>query len=556
MWSRVRAVVVSVLVCVLVLVLERSAVAGRLVESETIEHGGITRWFDWYEPDALPAGPVPLLIVLHGGTGSNDETITGAMGEFRTVADEEKFVVIYPNGTSPATGQSGPSGSLQWNDCREDAGGADTDADDVGFVAAVVDWAEGRWSIDRERVYAAGGSNGGMMAFRLAFELSDRFAAVAGVVANLPVSKRECPKKPARPISVLVMDGTEDEIMPWRGGDVGNERGKVVSAIETRNFWRTFLGIATPARQATLADRDSGDGGTVQEQIYCGGREGTQLAFYRVNGAGHTFPSIRWDVPDVLEGVLGEQNRDVETARVAWRFLARQRLSGTPGPCGDGCLDAGEVCDDGNTDDGDCCASDCTAGDTCTACERCDVVTRTCFAAPQTTCRTGTGGAVLLRDAGGGGDRLKWEWTGGDVVPGELGDPAATDDLTLCVFDQTPRALVSSVVPAGGRCAGTACWVRRTSGAVSYRDPRRARSPIQRAFVKPGGAGQSRIRLVGRGPTLGVPALRPLDVPLRVQLRSAAGGCWQSYCDGAGDAGLAGRFTSTCGGSPSGAFSR
>lgn len=294
--------------------------AGTFLESETLQHGGIDRYYDLYVPDGLGDAPSPLLIVLHGGTQSNDVLKGGAALELRVLADAERFVLALPNGTSSVSGTSGPSGSFNWNDCRSDSGPADTVADDTGFVATLIDALAARYPIDPERVYATGASNGGMMTYRLALELSSRIAAIGASIANLPANS-ECRDAPEEPLSLLIMNGTADAIMPWAGGQVGGNRGLVLSAEATRDFWRERLGTAPEAQRTEFPDLDPGDGGIVTKDVYAGGREGSSVVFYTVNGGGHVPPSIAYPAG-------GAQNHDVEAVHEMWSFLATQRLSG------------------------------------------------------------------------------------------------------------------------------------------------------------------------------------------------------------------------------------
>jgi len=299
--------------------------AGTLVRDETLEHGGIARWYDVWLPDAAPAttAPAPLVVVLHGGTQSNDALESGALLELRAVADEEGLLLALPNGTSSASGASGPSGSFNWNDCRADAGPAATVADDVGFVAALIDAVSARWPVDRDRVYVLGASNGGMMAYRLALELSDRIAAVAAAIANLPLNG-ECRAAPERPLSVLIMNGTADSIMPWNGGQVAGNRGLVASAHATRDFWIDALGTQPTPAHVDFPDLDPSDGSTVSLDLYANGAAGAEVAFYTVAGGGHTTPSV-------AHPTGGAQNRDLEAVRQMWGFLADKRRAGAPG---------------------------------------------------------------------------------------------------------------------------------------------------------------------------------------------------------------------------------
>jgi polyhydroxybutyrate depolymerase len=309
-----------VLLCAGIAGIVTPARAGTFLESETLPHGGVTRWYDLYVPDGVDGGaPVPLLLVLHGGTLSNDGPRAGQGLRLRALADDERFVIAFPNGTYSENGQSGPSGSFNWNDCRSDAGAAETGADDTGFIADLIDAIAARYPIDAQRVYVAGASNGGMMAYRLALELSDRIAAVAAAIANQPANS-ECVDAPSEPLSILIMDGTADPIMPWAGGSVAG-RGLVLSAEATRDFWRERLGTGPTPQHTDFPDLDPNDVGTVTSDRYTGGRNGSEVLFYTLNGSGHAPPSIAYPS-------LPAQNHDIETYDEFWRFLSAHRRSG------------------------------------------------------------------------------------------------------------------------------------------------------------------------------------------------------------------------------------
>ncbi|MDP3939337.1 MAG: PHB depolymerase family esterase [Deltaproteobacteria bacterium] len=313
------------------LLLPRTALAqfGTLVENVTLQHAGVTRYFNYYLPFGLPASHVPLLLVLHGGGRSKDDVTVGALSRFAGLADTHKFIIVAPNGTVPGTGLSGPMGEFNWNDCRNDAGVSETGADDVGFIGALVDWMEVNFNIDALRVYATGPSNGGMMSYRLAFELSDRIAAVAGIVANQPVNS-ECVPLPVNRPSLLIMNSTADVYMPWGGGQVIGNRGSVLSAEQTRDYWRSLLGTTPMPQHTVFPDLDPNDGGVVEFDLYTGGIGGKRVAFYRVNGAGHLTSSISHQATPEIEQIFGKQNHDIETAIEIWSFFENETLTQNP----------------------------------------------------------------------------------------------------------------------------------------------------------------------------------------------------------------------------------
>jgi polyhydroxybutyrate depolymerase len=228
---------------------------------------------------------------------------------WRTIADREKIMVAFPNGISG-----------QWNDCRSDTVGRST-ANDTAFVSALIDRIGVQRSIDATRVYVAGASNGGMMAFRLGLELSSKIAGVGANIANLPVDPlRECPLTAANALTVVMMNGTSDPLMPFAGGVVSASAtaGTVRGTLASRDFWVNANGCSTQAVSESLPNLDPTDGSTVSREIYSGCRGNHRVAFFRVDGGGHTTPSLRYFTS-------GSQNKDIEGAEEAWRILRDAR---------------------------------------------------------------------------------------------------------------------------------------------------------------------------------------------------------------------------------------
>src|SRR2546422_3260283 len=138
----------------------------------------------------------PVVLALHGATMTAQQMVwfTGLNDK----ADEAGFIAVYPNGLL-----------LTWN-----AGGQTFNkADDVAFIDKLLDDLAGVINLDRKRVYACGMSNGAMMCYRLAAELSDKIAAIACVAGTVAID--EC--KPKRPVPVLHFHGTADPLVPPAG---------------------------------------------------------------------------------------------------------------------------------------------------------------------------------------------------------------------------------------------------------------------------------------------------------------------------------------------------
>ncbi len=310
--------------------------AGELVVNETLELDGITRYWDYYLPDNAD-GPLPVVLLLHGGGQTKDQILSptrvSPAKEWLQIADEEGVLIIVPNGVNRGTGL-GIGTNLSWNDCRADNSTVSTE-DDITFLSGVLDWAEANFDIDPARIYVTGSSNGGLMTYRVAQQLSHRVAAVAAFIANKP--RFDACDDPEFPISVFICNGVGEEVlMPWDGGFVsGNPNaGEVISAPLTRDYWVDFNQIDTSPDRSTFTDIDPSDDSIARSLRYTGGSDGTEVEFIIVGQGGHVIPSIehRFDDDNLALGGLGIQNHDFEGFRQAWNFLKRQRLGTTRSP--------------------------------------------------------------------------------------------------------------------------------------------------------------------------------------------------------------------------------
>ncbi len=177
--------------------------------TRTLTHDGLERSYILYIPASINwSRPVPIVFVFHGGTGNAESAIR--MSGFNGVADQNGFIVVYPNGT----GRLSDNKLLTWNGGTCCAYAQENNVDDVGFVRAIVADLQPLVNIDPKRIYATGMSNGGILSQRLACEAADLFAAIAPVSGTLNFS----PCNPSQPISVIEFHGTADQKIPYSGG--------------------------------------------------------------------------------------------------------------------------------------------------------------------------------------------------------------------------------------------------------------------------------------------------------------------------------------------------
>ena len=308
---------------------------GDNLERRTLEHDGLIRHFLERRPDSFVAGSSGVLILLHGGTQSMVDIFEDSQPGTRrwlTVSDSAGFLLLAPNGIEKrrlffGLGQEvtiTDGDSQNWNDLRSDVDLSD--ADDVGFLAALVQWAIDERQVDASKVYITGASNGGMMTHRMLLERPELFAAGASTISNLPVSPVPMPASP-RPI--LLMNGDADPIVPWEGGTVRRNRGVVRSALATRDFF-VMLNGAVASSTDMLPDTDPGDGCRITREEFS---STTPVAFLTMVGGGHVYattdePQLGFFVSIInrIFNLTGNFCNDADFADLAWDFMSQHSL--------------------------------------------------------------------------------------------------------------------------------------------------------------------------------------------------------------------------------------
>jgi polyhydroxybutyrate depolymerase len=231
---------------------------------------------------------------------------------FSRLAEREGFAVAYPQGFEKHW-NDGRTGT-KWKAHKENI-------DDVGFLTRLIDHISKECNIDAKRIFSTGISNGGLMSYRLALDIPDRIAAIAAVTANLQVELAQR-KDSGAPVSVLIMNGTEDPLVPWAGGDIHlftrKDLGKVISTEDTVRFWVNRNRCSDVPRVSEEPDRAPDDGTRIRCQVYSGGLKGTEVVLYTVEGGGHTWPG---GFQYLSEKIIGKTSRDMNATDVIWSFF-------------------------------------------------------------------------------------------------------------------------------------------------------------------------------------------------------------------------------------------
>ncbi|NND02579.1 MAG: hypothetical protein HKN91_07315 [Acidimicrobiia bacterium] len=269
------------------------------------------RSYQLYEPFGLDGGAAPLVVVLHGHGGSADQVLAQngrtPSSRWLEIADEYGFAVAVPDG------MVGNDGDQGWNDCR--ISDTNPDSDDVAFLEKLVEDAGERIPISSDAVFFTGLSNGGHMALRMAIERPELVSGIAAIAASLAVDSK-CDDA-TQPTAVMVINGTDDPILPYRGGEMGFQRGRVLPTTEMMQLLAE-LGGQTTSTERVIPDTDEGDDSTVLEERF---ESDPPVVLLTVQGGGHTEPSATQRHRRAWIALVGPQNGDIETVDVVWRFF-------------------------------------------------------------------------------------------------------------------------------------------------------------------------------------------------------------------------------------------
>lgn len=249
-----------------------------------LDHGGWGRRYLLHLPAGyMPGHPLPLVVALHGGGGHAEFMADYTRYGLSQVADQEGFIVVYPNGFSRF-----PRGRLAtWNAGQCCGEARDRGIDDVGFIRAVVAEVGREVAVDPRRIFAAGMSNGGMLSHRLACDAADLFRAVASVAGTDATAT--C--APVRPVSLLHIHARDDTHVLYHGGagpDAFRDPAKVmdfVSVPESVARWVTRNQCVTPGGRQAFA------GGYCER--FGGCRDGVVVQLCVTETGGHSWPGAQ-----------------------------------------------------------------------------------------------------------------------------------------------------------------------------------------------------------------------------------------------------------------------
>lgn len=240
----------------------------------------------------------PLVLVFHGGLGNPD--LIAQQTQFSSKADSEGFIVVYPYGTG-----SFDKKLLTWNTWNCCGYANKKNINDVDFINAVLNEIKTKYNIDEKRIFATGISNGGMMCYLLACELSEQFAAVAPV-AGCMFDTTMC--NPKSEVSLIIFNSIDDEHVPYEGG-VGEKSLVDVEKLPVE----TTVNIWIKKYNAFLLNKS--ESSSFQKTSYKN-NNGTEIVLYKLLSGGHSWPG-----GEKIRRFADSPIKNVSATELIWEFF-------------------------------------------------------------------------------------------------------------------------------------------------------------------------------------------------------------------------------------------
>lgn len=269
--------------------------------SESIAVDGQKRTYVLHVPTGyVVSNRYPLVAVFHGG-GGEGKKIASQTG-FPPKADQEGFIAVFPDGINQ-----------HWDDGRDVI---IPPVNDVKFVRTLIEHLKTKLSIDQNKIYAVGVSNGGILSHRLGCEMADVFAAIGADVGSLATNMvSRC--NPQNSIAVAVIQGTKDPFVPIGGGKVSIGIGGFVESAESSMQWWASKNGCQSAPIVTNLPPHISDGTSVTKKHYAQCRDHAEVTYYLVNGMGHLWPPKS----QVTRGAAGPPSQNIDATAVFWEFF-------------------------------------------------------------------------------------------------------------------------------------------------------------------------------------------------------------------------------------------
>ncbi len=282
------------------------------LSTRVVLSSGVERCYLLYAPPGFsPGEKVPVVFAMHG-FAANARGFRGMTG-WDDVADRETFLVVYPHGSSfPLRWNTSPAARIE-------------EIDDVQLISDLLEELSRMATIDPDRVYVSGFSNGGTMTDIIACELADQVTAVGMVAGKGEDDPESC--NPTQPVPVIAFFGTADpleiihEYPLWfyrlMNVDPDEKYRENLPVSVWLEGWVTRNGC-DPDPKVLAAQGDASG------MRYDGCLADAEIVVYRIEGGGHTWPG------GSNLSIFGKTSETLNASEVMWGFFERHSTADEP----------------------------------------------------------------------------------------------------------------------------------------------------------------------------------------------------------------------------------
>jgi polyhydroxybutyrate depolymerase len=270
--------------------------------NETITVDGLVRNYTLnLPPGYYDSSGFSLVIAMHGGGGSPSQFERTSF-----LTDKSKaagFIVVYPEGTGVIK---------TWNAGACCGSAVTNQINDVKFISQLIDKLIAAYKINPKKVYATGHSNGGMMCYRLACELSNKIAGIAPNSSTMVVTSA-C--NPERAMPVLHMHSKLDQHVVYTGGFGDGVSGVYCPPLDSVLNVFSLKNSCTNPSQVIFSNNLY----TFKKWSSC--TNNVSIQYYLTNDGGHGWPG----------GLPGGPNSDTPSTAInandlLWNFFQQYQL--------------------------------------------------------------------------------------------------------------------------------------------------------------------------------------------------------------------------------------
>jgi polyhydroxybutyrate depolymerase len=279
---------------------------------------GQKRFYKVFVPSTINSTEsVPLLIVLHGNGGNAEALIREAKWHDKAIS--EGFIVVAPEASRPNPNKRRNQGDNRqtWNDGSGRFHSGERNINDVLFISTMLDELESVYTIDKNKIFVTGFSNGASMTFRLGMEL-DRIRAIAPV-AGVNWTKNT---SLVRNMSLLYIIGAEDKAKPLEGGVTQAANGTVLETTpkppvyDHIERWASLIDCQSEPTPFTITEGVNGI-------RFTDCTSDTHIEYIIVDDLGHVWPGARQLMP---KSIVGNASDKLNATDYIWDFFQTEGI--------------------------------------------------------------------------------------------------------------------------------------------------------------------------------------------------------------------------------------